>query len=464
MKKSEVAGLKFVVLGAARSGIAAARLLKQHGADVVVADSKAINQAGHEREELEILQIPTFWGDDAATAAQGRQVMVKSPGIPQTNPIVQSARAAGTRIISEIELASAFVPEGARVVAITGTNGKTTTTAWTAHVLNACGFNAILAGNIGDAWCNRVREIAADQAANTIFVVEVSSFQLEDLEDFQPDVAVLTNITPDHMDRYDDRIDLYVAAKANILKNAAAETIFIYNANDAESQPIVAQSKAERWSFSATSFDESIRAGLRDGNIWLHRNGEEAAVVPAAELPLPGRHNLENALCATLVASAMGGRPEGIATGLKSFGGVEHRIELCGTRPDGVRFYNDSKATNLDAMEKALLAFDQPIVLIAGGRDAHSDYVSINALVQQKVKHLVTIGEAADLIENAWGSLVPFQRAVTMKDAIALADTAAAPGDVIVFSPACKSFDMYANFEERGRDFKHEVKALLENK
>jgi UDP-N-acetylmuramoylalanine--D-glutamate ligase len=184
-------------------------------------------------------------------------------------------------------------------------------------------------------------------------------------------------------------------------------------------------------------------------------------LVSAAELPLPGIHNLENALAAALAARLAGADYPGIREGLLSFKGVEHRIELCGERADGVRFYNDSKATNLDAMEKALKAFGKPIIVIAGGRDAHSDYKSINELVKKSIKRLITIGEAAELIENAWGDLVPTERAYSMADAVKRAAEAAAPGDVVVLSPACKSFDMYNNFEERGRDFKAEIGKLL---
>ncbi len=455
MKRDDVSGLKFVVLGAARSGVAAARLLRRHGADVIVADSKPAEEAGAVRLELDALGIVSAWGDDlAAKAVEGRDVMVKSPGIPQTNPLVLAARQQGTRVISEIELASAFVPQGVRTIAITGTNGKTTTTAMTAHVLNACGYRAILAGNIGDAWCNRVEDVGEPDAANSVFVVEVSSFQLEDLEDFSPQVAMLTNISPDHMDRYDDRMDLYVGAKANILRNFCGDSIFIWNATDAGSQPIAERCNGRIWSFSADTFNDGLAAGVEDGQVMLG----SAAVLPVKELPLPGRHNVENALCAVLAAAAMGATSGDIAKGLRSFPGVEHRIELCGVREDGVKFYNDSKATNLDAMEKAVLAFEgQPIVLIAGGRDAHSDYASVGGLIKERVAQLVTLGEAAELIEAAWGDLVPTRRAGSMAEAVRMADEVAVPGNVVVLSPACKSFDMYKNFEERGRDFKREV-------
>ncbi len=471
MKKEEADSLRFVVLGAARSGIAAAKLLKSHGAEVVIADSKPVDMAQDIRREMHELGIASAWGDTYARAAiAGRDVMVKSPGIPPSNPLVAAAKHSGMRIISEIELASAFVPDGARVIAITGTNGKTTTTAWLTHVLTECGYAAVQAGNIGDAWCSQVDHACSAAENNCIFVVEVSSFQLEDLEDFSPDVAILTNVTPDHMDRYDDRLELYVQAKANILRNMGPDNVFIWNEGNASSQPVADMSKASKWGFNVTAEAGVVngdnagpKAWVRDG--WLMvRNADHGGVVKvveADELPLPGSHNVENALCVVLAAMAVGAAPEAIAAGLKSFAGVEHRIELCGTRPDGVRFYNDSKATNLDAMEKAVLAFEQPIVLIAGGRDAHSDYGSIAHHIKERVCHLIMIGEATDLIEASWGQLVPPQRATSMAEAVAMADAAATAGSVVLFSPACKSFDMYENFEERGRDFKAEVARRL---
>lgn len=462
MKKEDVKNNKFLVYGAARSGIAAARLLKHHGAAVVIADSRSPEDTDFLPPDFDSLCLNQVWGDMVEPyIVSAFDIIVKSPGIPQDNEIVREARDMGVRVISEIELASAFVPEGARVIAITGTNGKTTTTAWLAHVLNSAGYNAVLAGNIGDAWCNRVSDVAENAAKNTIFVVEVSSFQLEDLEDFSPEVAILTNITPDHMDRYDDRLELYTAAKANILRNMDASSTFIYNNADEASLPVVEKSRATNLIFDAGTTSDFVNAGVQDGYIVTEISGQQHRVLPIDRLPLPGKHNLENALCVALAASKMGASPEQIARGLESFPGVEHRIELCGTRADGVRFYNDSKATNLDAMEKALVAFTQPIVLIAGGRDAHSNYGSISGLIKQHVAHLVTIGEAAELIETAWGNLVPTERAFGMADAVNKAKAAAHPGMVVVFSPACKSFDMYENFEERGQDFKNCVAASL---
>ncbi len=465
MKKEEVTSKRFLVLGAARSGIAAAKLLLANGANVVLADSKSADNAGSLATELAEAGIATAWGD---TEIQARlpeiDIIVKSPGIPQSNPLVMTARQTGVRIISEIELASAFVPAGARIVAITGTNGKTTVTAWLAHVLAHCGFHAIPVGNIGDPWSARVLAPPPDPS-RCVYVVEVSSFQLEDVEDFRPDVAVLTNITPDHMDRYDDRMDLYVTAKANIVRNMTPDQVFIWNGDDAASLPLAEKSQAAHRVFSSngerSAHGQSAQIWVQDQQIFAKDFSGSRSILNVAELPLPGEHNVENALAVIGAAQTLKADLASIAAGLKTFSAVEHRIEPCGTRLDGVIFYNDSKATNLDAMQKALVAFTQPIVLIAGGRDAHSDYASINHLVKNHVAHLVTIGEAAPLIEAAWGEIVPTRHARTMLEAVELANLAARAGQVVVFSPACKSFDMYANFEDRGRDFKAKVSEVL---
>lgn len=460
MKQNEILTEKFIILGAARSGVAAAKLLKKNGADVVVADEKAVCAATATLNELDAIDVRSFWGGRAAQALENRTVMIKSPGIPQTNGVVEEARRRGIRVISEIEFASAFVSPNARIIAITGTNGKTTTTAWIAHILKTAGFNAVLAGNIGDAWSNTAG-LPQNQSDNTIFVVECSSFQLEDLEDFHPHIALMTNFSPDHMDRYDDDLDKYAAAKANIVKNMTAADAFIVNAGDEPSQRFTKNSPATLWNFGSGDVGRRVDtpgAYVIESDIVIRdRAGESRPILAAGELPVPGAHNLENALAAALAAHLVGATDAAIRDGLLTFKGVEHRIELCGERADGVRFYNDSKATNLDAMEKALKAFGKPIIVIAGGRDAHSDYASINDLVKQSVKKLITIGEAAELIENSWGTLVPTERASSMEDAVRRANAAAQPGDVVVLSPACKSFDMYKDFEERGRDFKQFV-------
>jgi UDP-N-acetylmuramoylalanine--D-glutamate ligase len=373
---------------------------------------------------------------------------------------VEEAVRRGMRIVGELETAHAFKDPGALLVAITGTNGKTTTTAWIAHLLREAGLNAVLGGNIGEAWSNSV-DAPENLEPRSVFVIEVSSFQLEDIEDFRPDVALLTNLAPDHLDRYPGYDD-YVAAKRAIFRNMQGTDALVWNADNAASRGFCDNAKCRVCTFSAAGTATAPGAQLAGGVLCIRdASGQTQELLPRAELPLPGHHNLENALAAALVAHLAGAQSGAIARGLRSFTGVEHRIELCGTRADGVRFYNDSKATNLDSLEKALLSFADPIVLIAGGRDKHSDYGAMRDLVKKKVRHIVTLGEAAPLIEASWGGVVRAERAGGMEDAVRRAAAVARRGEVVLLSPACASYDMYENFEQRGRDFKGRVAALL---
>lgn len=455
MKPSEVTSHRYVVFGAARSGIAAARMLHRHKLDVVVADEKTAEIPA----ELAEAGIPFHHGHLTSAILEGRTILVLSPGIPESNPSVVEARARGLRVISEIELASAFVPPAAKVIAITGTNGKTTTAAWTAHLLRAASKNALLGGNIGDAWSNSA-DLPENATAETAFVIETSSFQLEALEDFRPDIGVLTNLAPDHLDRYENYSD-YVAAKRNMLRNMGEQQSFVLNADNPDSRGFTKGAPICAHWFSTDELPGEAGAFVRNGQIIIRDdNGKEHSLITAQELPLPGRHNLENALAASLAAHLAGATTDALIAGLKSFTGVEHRIEFCGEK-NGIRFYNDSKATNVDSLEKALQSFSQPVVLIAGGKDKQSDYTALNDLIRNGVKALITLGEAAPLIESAWSGLVPTQRAANMQDAIERATAAAAPGDVVLLSPACASFDMYKNFEERGQDFKNRVRAHI---
>lgn len=459
MKLPEIAQHKYIVFGAARSGIAAAKLLRRHGRDVIVADEKNADAGAAARAELSKAGIQSFWGQqDAAARLAERKVMILSPGIPAGNAFVQHAKSLGARVISEIELASAFVSPAAHVIAVTGTNGKTTTTAWIAHLLQAAGKNAVLGGNIGEAWSNSV-DSPHNQDGETVFVIETSSFQLEALEDFHPHVAVLTNLAPDHLDRYDGYAD-YVAAKRNILRNMTANDGLVMNADNEASREFAAGSAVRHFEFSTQRAVQNGAYVRADGMMGFAHDGWFKPLAPARGLLIPGRHNMENALAAAMAASLTGAGDKNIVRGLLDFKGVEHRIELCGEL-NGVRFYNDSKATNVDSLEKALMSFEVPVVLIAGGRDKHSDYDVLRPLVKQRVKHLVSLGEAAPLIEKSWEQAVTHTRAKSMQDAVEIAAKNAAPGHVVLLSPACASYDMYNNYEERGQDFKARVRQLI---
>lgn len=468
MKRTETTTERFVVFGAARSGLAAARLLKRQGADVMLMDGKDAAPPDV-ANELAAAGIENRWGAAAGTnALAGRTVMVKSPGIPQDNLIVTAARAAGMRVIGELELAAAFVDPAAKVIAVTGTNGKTTTTAWIAHILNRAGFDAVAVGNIGTAWSDAVdapeRAAAAAAARTTVFVAECSSFQLEDVEDFRPDVAMLTNFSPDHMDRYTALND-YKAAKANVARNMGTGDTLIVNAGDPGSAGF-ASGAFETVAFAGAEGPDfaEVAANVRGGRIVLSGGDGTPAVdlIAAVDLPLPGAHNVENALAAALAAGLVKAPVEAIVDGLRTFAGVEHRIEFVRELGNGVRFYNDSKATNVDSTEKALLAFaGRPVVLIAGGRDKHTGYAPLVPLAGG-LRALVTLGEAAPLIEaELAGHVAAVERVPDMAAAVARAASLARPGDVVLLSPACASYDMYRDFEERGRDFKRCVAELL---
>ncbi|MCX7019152.1 MAG: UDP-N-acetylmuramoyl-L-alanine--D-glutamate ligase [Candidatus Sumerlaeota bacterium] len=460
MKRNEIAQQSFIVFGAARSGIGAAKLLRGAGASVMVADEKPAHEAGAAIAELDASDIPSSWGAADPQLLDGLTVMILSPGIPQSHPLVAGARARGMRVISEIELASTFAHPDSVIVAVTGTNGKTTTTAWIAHILAAAGFDAPTGGNIGRAWSEVVAS-PDHNGPNTVHVAEISSFQLETIEDFRPRVAVLTNLAPDHLDRYAAYAD-YIGAKRAILRNQRETDAFVYNADNHDSLVFRDSSRAAAYGFTTRGDPGAPGAFVAGGFLILRpAHGATHKLIAVEEMPVPGLHNVENALAAALAAFHAGATPDAIRAGLASFSGVEHRIELCGKRA-GVEFYNDSKATNIDSLEKALLSFSRPVILIAGGKDKNSDYNSIAPLVRQRVKRLVSFGQAAPLIEASWAGLTPAaERASSMADAVARAARAAEPGDVVLLSPACASYDMYNNYEQRGRDFKNEVRKII---
>lgn len=457
MRAEEVPGKRFVVFGAGRSGVAAARLLKRHGATVVVVDEKAGETAAAAAESLANEGIESSWGPASAEALDQASALVLSPGIPSSHSFAQAALGRGLRVVSEVELAHAFVNPGDTVVGITGTNGKTTTTAWTAHILRKGGREVVLAGNIGEAWSGLVD---LPRPSGAVHVIELSSYQLETIEDFHPAVAMLTNLSPDHLDRY-GTIAAYASAKKNLLRNMTAKDALLLNLDNAASVGFADGSSVGTFGISATTDTGLHGAFVRDGMLIIRLvDGAEENLLPASQLPIPGHHNVENALFAALGARLAGASTEAVIAGLRSFKGVEHRIELCGERR-GVRFFNDSKATNVDSLEKALCSFPKGIVLIAGGRHKGAPYDGLRPLIRERVKQVITIGEAAGLMEECWNGIVSIQRATDMTDAVARATASAGPGDVVLLSPACASFDMYPNFEVRGRHFKQIVGALV---
>ncbi len=448
------------MVGGARSGRAAARLLAKVGGEVFLTEQDApsdgavaaLDEAGVEYE---------FGGHTAE--ALDADVLVLSPGVPTQSNIVQQALRAGLDVYSEIEAASWFCD--APIVAITGTNGKTTTTSLTGHVFRTAfadtpGREAIVAGNIGYPFSDYVLETEPTD----VVVLEVSSFQLDHVETFRPRVSVLLNITPDHLGRYDYDFEAYAQAKHNIFRNQGEGDVVVYNRDDDDVRDAVEEAAAEQGVRPMAITREGVPtagAGFRDGRLVLRTDDEDDSLMPQDELALRGRHNMYNSLAAAVSARVMEVENDVIRESLSGFEGVPHRLEEVRT-VDDVLYVNDSKATNVNAVWYALESFDRPIVLIAGGRDKGNDYTDLKPLVRDQVRAVVALGESAENVERELGGEAPdHSRAETMEDALTQAQRAAQPGDVVLLSPACSSFDMYENYEERGDTFRRLVETLL---
>ncbi len=386
-----------------------------------------------------------------------------SPGVPTQSNIVQQALRAGLDVYSEIEAASWFCD--APIVAITGTNGKTTTTSLTGHVFRMAfadtpGREAIVAGNIGYPFSDYV----LDTEPRDVVVLEVSSFQLDHVDTFRPRVSVLLNITPDHLGRYDHDFEAYAQAKHNIFRNQGEGDVVVYNRDDGDVRDAAEQAAAEQGVRPMAITREGVPAagaGLQDDRIVLRTDDEDDSLMPQDELALRGRHNMYNSLAAAVSARVMEVENDVIRESLSGFEGVPHRLEEVRT-VDGVLYVNDSKATNVNAVWYALESFDRPIVLIAGGRDKGNDYTNLKPLVRDRVRAVVALGESAEKVERELGGEAPdHSRAETMEEALGQAQRAAQPGNVVLLSPACSSFDMYENYEDRGDTFRRLVETLL---
>ena len=441
---------RIVVLGAAESGAGAAVLAKEKGFDVFVSDMSAIKDKY--KEQLDQHGIEWEEGQHTEAKILAADEVIKSPGIPDTAPIIQKLRAQNTHIISEIEFAGRYTD--AKMICITGSNGKTTTTSLIYHILKGAGYNVGLAGNIGRSLALQVAEEHFDY-----YVIELSSFQLDNMYDFRADIAVLMNITPDHLDRYDFKMQNYVDAKMRITRNQRPEDAFIFWNDD----PIVKGElakydlKAQLYPFSEFHETDAI-AYVEDEEYIIERptpfNMEQE------ELALTGKHNLYNSLAAGITADIAGVSNEEIRRGLMSFAGVEHRLEKAG-RVRGVDFVNDSKATNVDACWYALESMKQPTILILGGVDKGNDYTQLYELVEKKCKGLVFLGVDNQKLHDAFDRFVlPTADVRSMPDCIAACMSMAQPGDCVLLSPCCASFDLFKNMEDRGEQFKECVKNL----
>ena len=450
----EIAGRKVLVIGAARSGIASARFLAQRGAIVALNDRQPLADWPAEALELKALGVGHVEGEPPSWLLDQIDLVVVSPGVPAKAIPIRYADRRGAEVIGEIELASRFLL--GRLVAITGTNGKTTTTALIGEMLKDAQLNVQVGGNIGTALISMVDSSRDDGWS----VVEASSFQLETIVDFHPAVAAVLNVTPNHMDRYESLVD-YAAAKHRVFTNQTAGDVAILNADD---QIVSSWAPGLRAHVVQFSTRRELEEGLfLRGNDLLSRTKDgERVLVTRDEMQLRGTHNVENVLAALAAGLACGAAPESLRETVRRFRPVEHRLEEV-AEIKGVRFYNDSKATSVDATMKALEAFageSGKVVLILGGRGKQAPYSPLAKLVKELARKMILIGEDAEVIERELGSAAPFERATDMHDAVERAFAAARPGDVVLLAPACASFDMFESFEHRGKVFKEEVSSL----
>ncbi len=451
----ELNGKRVLVVGLGKSGVASALFLKKHGAKVTVSDTKSGEELHNEIPILLDNGITVETGGHGERTFRGQDLIVVSPGVPvDVAPLVQ-ARTLGESVIGEIELAAQFLP--GPIVAITGSNGKTTTTTLTGEIMAASGFPVLVGGNIGTPAIS----FAERAKPETLIVLEVSSFQLETIRTFRPKVAVVLNVTPDHLDRH-RTFDVYVNAKARVFENQQPDDFSVLNADDSTCVALAARTHAQVFWFSRQKEVER-GAWVRDGNILFRNEKGPREILQVSDIPLKGAHNLENVLASVCTAMLMGCAPEKIREAVRTFRAVEHRLEFVAT-VKGVDYYNDSKATNVDATIKALESFPANIHLILGGKDKGSDYSVLNDLLRKRVKRVYTIGAAAAKIESqivaqkdGGPELV---RAGTLENAIRRAHAVAQTGDVVLLAPACASFDQFKSYEHRGKVFKEIVQAL----
>jgi UDP-N-acetylmuramoylalanine--D-glutamate ligase len=445
---------RVLVVGLGKSGLSAAMFLRAQGARVTVSDSRSAVALAKEIPALLEAGIMVESGGHGLLTFRRQDLIVVSPGVPMDTPEVKQVVAFGLTVIGELELASRYLL--GQMVAITGSNGKTTTTTLVGKILSDAGVPTQVGGNIGLP----VIELVAKSTPETVNVLEVSSFQLETIEEFHPRIAVILNITPDHLDRHGS-FEKYVAAKERIFERQGAGDALVLNGDDRVTQMSAARAKSEVFWFSGTKV---VRRGafVRDGVIvWVEKEGGVTEpIMPVSEVHLKGAHNIENVLAAVCAARLAKVSAESIRASVATFTAVEHRLELV-RKLNGVEFYNDSKATNVDATMKAVASFNKGIHLILGGKDKDSDYGTMAELLKERVKAVYTIGSAAEKIERQLHGVVKMVAAGTMHTAVTEAAKAAAAGDVVLLSPACSSFDQFENYEHRGRMFRQLVDELI---
>jgi UDP-N-acetylmuramoylalanine--D-glutamate ligase len=471
----ELKNKRVLVVGLGKSGMAAALFLRDLGARVTVSDSRSVAALEKEIPALLDAGIMVEAGGHGLLTFRRQDLIVVSPGVPYDTPELKQVRAFGLPIIGEVELASRFLQ--GQVVAITGSNGKTTTTSLIGKIFADAGLATLVGGNIGTPVIELVAEsvrlsgggndeadasaaLRDDKQKEVWSVLEVSSFQLETVEEFRPRIAVVLNITPDHLDRH-GTFENYAAMKARITARQTAEDFLVLNGEDTPTQMIAGKTKAQVFWFSGR---RPIKRGAfvhGESVLFIPREGAKAEpVMPVEEIPLKGAHNVENVLAAVCAARLAGIAAESIRVSVRGFKAVEHRLEFCAA-VRGVEFYNDSKATNVDATRKALEAFAGGVHLILGGKDKDSDYGEMAELVRERVKTVYTIGSAAEKIERQLAGVTKIVSAGTLAIAVVKAAEDAAAGDVVLLAPACSSFDQFENYEHRGRVFKALVGELV---
>ncbi|HSS99572.1 MAG TPA: UDP-N-acetylmuramoyl-L-alanine--D-glutamate ligase [Terriglobales bacterium] len=442
---------RVLVVGLGKSGAASALFLKSRGAHVTVSDSKPSDQLQEEIPLLLDQGIAVETGGHGERTFRGQDLIVVSPGVPVNAQPLAQARALGEMVIGEIELASQFFP--GTVVAITGSNGKTTTTTLAGEIATAGGIRTLVGGNIGTPAVSLVAEASLE----TVIVLEVSSFQLETIQTFRPKIAVILNITPDHLDRH-RTFAAYVDAKARIFENQNPSDYSVLNADDPTCVELAQRTKGQVIWLSRKK-EVSRGAFVHDGRIMYRDPKSEREIMLVSEIPLKGAHNVENVLAGVCVGRLLDCPADRIQEAVRSFKAVEHRIEYVAT-VRGVEYYNDSKATNVDATIKALESFPANIHLILGGKDKDSDYTQLNQLLRERVKQVYTIGAAAAKIESQIRDTTKIVHAETLEKAVKQASASAQPGDVVLLAPACASFDQFRNYQHRGQVFKETVRAL----
>jgi UDP-N-acetylmuramoylalanine--D-glutamate ligase len=448
---------RMVILGGGESGVGAALLAQQQGYDPFVSDASSLKE--NYRNELQIAGIAFEEGGHDEKKILLADEVIKSPGIPEKNELVKKIRAKGIGIISEIELAYRF-KGNSRIIAITGSNGKTTTTALTYHICQTAGLDCALVGNIGHSFA---QQVAADP--KSLYVAEISSFQLDDCKTFRPDIAILTNITEDHLDRYEYHFENYIRSKFRITMNQGEKDHFIYNADDEVTMKYINHPIAIGFNIQSNQLPISMKrelpngAFIKDGDMYI-RTGQDFATMSVFDFALKGKHNQYNTMAACVATTTMDIHKDKIREAVKTFRGLEHRMEHVAT-VRGVEFINDSKATNVNSTWYALENMTKPTILILGGVDKGNDYSLIEDLVKEKVKAIICLGPNHQNIHKAFGNIIhPIVNTGSAAEAVHAAFHFATKGDVVLLSPACASFDLFKNYEDRGNQFKQAVKEL----